>query len=1311
MRFSDKLGNDAPGPGDYDPQDPQKRASGVVNFAADSIQRFAIDKENETRLGPGYYPSPAKNLGKRRRSSITSLFSQTPKRSEKPKPTMAFTPKNEVNEDALNELTERLRESQHAFEIESTRASEAEINIIATQLRCDEEIAKRSAIEDRLHTLEVERKEEREMYEKQLSESDEKIRRFEERSTVLENEKKEAQQQILMLSSQISELENAREELAQDKANVYERLTSLEVTLQESTQRETKLDVQVRETQELAEKRRLEIAELLPKLEALDLSRQEVSAQYQANLIRLSALEKELCAQSQQYDLLDAQVKQSEEESKVYREEIVTLRNHLSVSKTHQEQLNESLKAKEVMCAQTQETLQKTQKSLQEQQEVLLNLQAEYENRKQEVSEADVMCEQTQRELELAKQHIEEQRSLLAQTQQQLFALEQMSKEQLNTTTLTLEAETKKVTMLEAELKHKTNAYEDLINDRDLLQNDLTEKQQLVTDLETKITNSKIWLVTSQNLKEQLDQSLAAYSQLEANATAKEEQWNQTMNEYRTCIENLTKQVNKKNTTILEQKQLNDRLGENQRVSQQQKANLEQQVEVLQQHLKTSQDQLCNQTSEFHELQKTRNELSERVSTLLTHLSTAEAKISVLQTDLQAREGQMTTLSSEAKEMQTRLQEEVQTLTREMSRWKEKFMTFQNEMKEMNEKVYKAEAALIEEMNERRKENNVHTEDILELHAIIHNNQETREGLLAKLGSSEVQTQDLLLRIRVLELDANKHAKLFEEYQNNLSKEMNKSEKLVVELANREMEIESTKNDLDCSEKLVCDLRERLLKEQNMSSEFEAKYNYEVSNVAYELRASLSQQESVVRTQKEEIESLNNCLEKEKTNFLVAEHEWMAKENLYKHEISLRTNDVDAQNEKILNLQKEIEMSEYKVNISVYEREEQQKVVEKLTHSLQELETEKQTQYADFVAQLEAKNKDMQALEEKSRQLSSQNDVLTEEISALRRVNSIDKSGNERAVHAALANLELTRQELYSAHLVVEKQLAQIASQEKALLLAKEEACVFTQQLEKMTQKKDEAVKSYTSILKTLHDKTRECEEKELALITVEEEQRKDKKAFEAYKETMKSLAQENAELSEDCERLLKFVDTSKEAVAKDNALRLRMEELEASNRELEASHKTLLDSFCILDDEARESSSQTALLVGHNNQKQKIHIHAKVVEENRKLKHDNLRLSNSLLELKKASAQSLAVFNSENIAPTPVRKNVMATSISSINSKHSAEVGDDTSKSGPLQESFKTWQQKKKAMGTVEKRTPLAPIRGFSRQTLITPQKSIEFH
>jgi len=80
--------------------------------------------------------------------------------------------------------------------------------------------------------------------------------------------------------------------------------------------------------------------------------------------------------------------------------------------------------------------------------------------------------------------------------------------------------------------------------------------------------------------------------------------------------------------------------------------------------------------------------------------------------------------------------------------------------------------------------------------------------------------------------------------------------------------------------------------------------------------------------------------------------------------------------------------------------------------------------------------------------------------------------------------------------------------------------------------------------------------------------------------------------------------------------LELKMEALGDEKQELTIRNE-------ILAEETQIMSAQNNKLIGHTNLKQKIHLHAKVKEENHVLKLENIRIANAYKALKRANVRS----------------------------------------------------------------------------------------
>lgn len=257
---------------------------------------------------------------------------------------------------------------------------------------------------------------------------------------------------------------------------------------------------------------------------------------------------------------------------------------------------------------------------------------------------------------------------------------------------------------------------------------------------------------------------------------------------------------------------------------------------------------------------------------------------------------------------------------------------------------------------------------------------------------------------------------------------------------------------------------------------------------------------------------------------------------------------------------------------------------------------------------------------------------------------------------------------------------------EQARAAAEQDLAALQQETKRATEDKLEAVKSYSALLDSFHNATATIEEKEAALEAAFAE----KQGWEKHKEAVQRAEQENVELKGQIEQLSKLAEESSEAIAAAAAWEARVSELEAANKDLQ-------ESLAVLDEEARETSNQNTLLVGHNNQKQRINILAKSAAENRKLKLENIRLANALHDLKKATAGS-TVIDLENVAPTPAKtveiltKATPASRVKSVRKQIDMDEDENAVAAGPLQQSFKAWQQKKQRLESA-RRTPLARL------------------
>lgn len=816
------------------------------------------------------------------------------------------------------------------------------------------------------------------------------------------------------------------------------------------------------------------------------------------------------------------------------------------------------------------------------------------------------------------------------------------------------------------------------------LSEELQTTQQTVCNLEAKMTSTQLLLSTSQatfqEAQQQLQEVNQSYAALENTLASKEAQWNK-------LLEKLTRQIKKKNDTILNQRTQVDKLNEEQEKLQHQKlaadkqhsAQMQQFQDELQAHDVQHAAQITEARTNFDTMQTA---LTGRISSLTGDLAAEEAKVGALQSELQARSEELLSM----REAKQQLAQQAEAQSRELASWQSRMEATQQMLEAESQARSKAEETLELEKNSRAEETK---NSVLELQATLHQEQEKREELFAKLGNAEMHSQDMLVRAQAAEELAAKRVALLTEYESKLTSEIARCEHLVVQLANAEMELERNKGELADSAQLIAELRERFLTEQTLASEFESKFNMECSTVA-DLRENLAQYEQRAMNQKAENLSLTIQVEGHQATLSQLQQEYDQSQISHRHQVGALTEELRVQTEKTTQLAQALDEQTYQCTTAKRQLEEQMAAAAKLGASMEQMRNDLTAHYE---SQLQQKEAALQAMRDEFAASLATTAALTEKLEELERVQLIERRANERAVNAAMANLELESRALNAKTILCEQRGAQImeleqarAIAEQARAAAEQDLAALQQETKRATEDKLEAVKSYSALLDSFHNATATIEEKEAALEAAFAE----KQGWEKHKEAVQRAEQENVELKGQIEQLSKLAEESSEAIAAAAAWEARVSELEAANKDLQ-------ESLAVLDEEARETSNQNTLLVGHNNQKQRINILAKSAAENRKLKLENIRLANALHDLKKATAGS-TVIDLENVAPTPAKtveiltKATPASRVKSVRKQIDMDEDENAVAAGPLQQSFKAWQQKKQRLESA-RRTPLARL------------------
>ena len=247
VRFNSHV-PETPGPGNYDPLN-QRRASGIVSFA-DNIQRFAPEKEQDPKLGPGYYVTPNKldGLAKRRVPVVNSTFTDANKKLDD----LAGSWKTDrkLFEDVITELTEKLRESEKSLKVENGRSMEARAQAESLQALCDQEVTKRRELEEKLAQLAQEGSDTKAKFEQDLQQRNDVIDSLQRQIHTFEENRAQAEENAALLTSRITDLEATRQSLATEHNVIVTQIETLQTELQTNKQEAETSHMEMQSTNE-----------------------------------------------------------------------------------------------------------------------------------------------------------------------------------------------------------------------------------------------------------------------------------------------------------------------------------------------------------------------------------------------------------------------------------------------------------------------------------------------------------------------------------------------------------------------------------------------------------------------------------------------------------------------------------------------------------------------------------------------------------------------------------------------------------------------------------------------------------------------------------------------------------------------------------------------------------------------------------------------------------------------------------------------------------------------------------------------------